>query len=120
LTADFNDVVCTPDKLAAWSAFWAEAQNRPTYLEHCGSNDAEFHAAVRSIVAEIIAEGGYGERDAGRIARALDALLEGLWLDLITSYSPVTREEAVKTVFTCLNAFFPAHFTPSGLRGKKA
>lgn len=120
LTADFNDVVCTPDKLAAWSAFWAEAQNRPIYLEHCGSNDAEFHAAVHQIVSEIIAEGGYGERDAGRIARALDALLEGLWLDLITSYSPMTREEAVKTVFTCLNAFFPAHFAPSGLKGKAA
>jgi TetR/AcrR family transcriptional repressor of bet genes len=119
-TADFNDVVCTPDKLAAWSAFWAEAQNRPTYMQHCGANDAEFHAAVRAIVTEIIAEGRYGERDPARLARAIDALLEGLWLDLITSYSPVTREEAVKTVYSCLNAFFPAHFSPSGLRGKQA
>jgi TetR/AcrR family transcriptional repressor of bet genes len=117
-TADFNDVVCTPDKLAAWSAFWAEAQNRPTYMEHCGANDAEFHVAVRGLVAEIIADGGYEERDAGRIARALDALLEGLWLDLITAYSPVTREEAVTTVYACLCAFFPRHFSPSGLRDK--
>ncbi len=31
-TADFNDVVCTPVKLAAWSAFWAEARTgRPTW-----------------------------------------------------------------------------------------
>ncbi len=119
-TADFNDVVCTPDKLAAWSAFWAEAQNRPTYMEHCGANDAEFHLAVRSIVSEIIAEGHYVERDAARIARAIDAILEGLWLDLITSYSPVTREEAVKTVYGCLNAFFPAHFSPAGLRREAA
>ena len=119
-TADFNDVVCTPVKLAAWSAFWAEAQNRPTYMEHCGANDAEFHATVRGIVAEIIAEGHYAERDPARIARAIDAILEGLWLDLITSYSPVTREEAVKTVYSCLNAFFSEHFTPSGLRRKEA
>jgi AcrR family transcriptional regulator len=118
-TADFNDVVCTPDKLSAWSAFWAEAQNRPTYMEHCGANDAEFHAAVRAICAEIIAEGAYAERDPGRIARAIDALLEGLWLDLITSYSPVTREEAVKTVYACLSAFFPEHFSPAGLRRKE-
>jgi transcriptional repressor BetI len=117
-TADFNDVVCTPDKLAAWSAFWAEAQNRPTYMEHCGANDAEFHSAVRAIVREIIAEGRYAERDPARIARAVDALLEGLWLDLITAYSPVSREEAVKTVYTCLSAFFPAHFSPAGLRRK--
>ncbi len=119
-TADFNDLVCTPDKLAAWSSFWAEAQNRPTYMEHCGANDAEFHAAVRSIVTEIIAEGHYTERDPARIARAIDALLEGLWLDLITSYSPVTREEAVKTVYSCLNAFFPEHFSPAGLRREEA
>jgi TetR/AcrR family transcriptional repressor of bet genes len=119
-TADFNDVVCTPVKLAAWSAFWAEAQNRPTYMEHCGANDAEFHATVRGIVSEIIADGHYAERDPARIARAIDAILEGLWLDLITSYSPVTREEAVKTVYSCLNAFFPEHFSPSGLRRKEA
>jgi len=118
-TADFNDVVCTPVKLAAWSAFWAEAQNRPTYMEHCGANDAEFHTTVRAIVSEIIAEGRYSERDPGRIARAVDALLEGLWLDLITSYSPVSREEAIKTVFSCLNAFFPDHFSPAGLRHKE-
>jgi len=118
-TADFNDVVCTPVKLAAWSAFWAEAQNRPTYMEHCGANDAEFHATVRRIVTKIIAEGGYADRDPGRIARAVDALLEGLWLDLITSYSPVTRGEAMKTVYTCLNAFFPKHFAPTGLRRKE-
>ena len=118
-TADFNDVVCTPVKLAAWSAFWAEAQNRPTYMEHCGANDAEFHAAVRGIVSEIIAEGDYAERDPARIARAIDALLEGLWLDLITSYSPVSREESIKTVYSCLNAFFAQHFAPTGLRHKE-
>jgi TetR/AcrR family transcriptional repressor of bet genes len=118
--ADFNDVVCTPVKLAAWSAFWAEAQNRPTYMEHCGANDAEFHATVRAIVTEIIAESHYAERDPARIARAIDAILEGLWLDLITSYSPVTREEAVKTVYSCLNAFFPEHFSPLGLHRKEA
>src|SRR5436190_11051704 len=34
LWADFNPDICTPRKLAAWCAFWAEAQSRPTYLEH--------------------------------------------------------------------------------------
>jgi transcriptional repressor BetI len=114
--ADFNDAVCTPVKLAAWSAFWAEAQNRPTYMEHCGANDAEFHATVCAIVSQIIAQGAYAERDPERIARAVDALLEGLWLDLITSYSPVSREEAIKTVYSCLSALFPKHFSPTGLR----
>jgi len=114
--ADFNDVVCTPVKLAAWSGFWAEAQNRPTYMEHCGANDAEFHATVRNLASELIAEGQYSERDPGRIALAVDALLEGLWLDLITSYSPVSREEAIKTVYSCLSAFFPKHFGPTGVR----
>ena len=46
LFSDFNPEICTPRKLAAWCAFWAEAQSRPTYLEHCGSNDEEYSAIV--------------------------------------------------------------------------
>jgi TetR/AcrR family transcriptional repressor of bet genes len=111
--ADFNEQICSPRSLAAWCAFWAEAQSRPTYQEHCSSNDAEYSAVTHQLCSAIIEEGGY-PYDPLHIARALDALLEGLWLDLMTMEKPYTRKEALNTVFATLNAIFPQHFTASG------
>lgn len=112
LWADFNPEICNPRKLAAWCAFWAEAQSRPTYLEHCGSNDEEYSAIVLALCTEIIKKGRYHHEPA-HIARALDALLEGLWLDLMTMAQPYSREEARATIHACLHAFFPKHYPPA-------
>jgi TetR/AcrR family transcriptional repressor of bet genes len=111
LWADFNPEICNPRKLAAWCAFWAEAQSRPTYLEHCGSNDEEYSAIVLALCTAIIKKGRY-HHEPSHIARALDALLEGLWLDLMTMAQPYSREEARLTIHACLHAFFPKHYPP--------
>src|SRR4051812_12418736 len=71
LSADFNPQICSPRKLAAWCTFWAEATSRPTYLEHCSSNDAEYSAIVLDLCTEIISAGRY-PHDPRHIARALD------------------------------------------------
>jgi AcrR family transcriptional regulator len=115
LSADFNEVVCTQRKLAAWCAFWAEAQSRPTYLDHCSANDEEYQETITRVVGEIIGEGHY-PYDAARIARGVEAMMEGIWLDMMTMQSPITREEGMKTVFACLAAFFPRHFTAAGAK----
>jgi AcrR family transcriptional regulator len=113
LAADFNDIVCTPRKLAAWCAFWAEGQSRPVYLDHCSANDEDYQETIAGICRDIIAEGGY-PYDPSRIARGLEAMMEGIWLDLMTMQSPISREEGLKTVLASLGAFFPKHFSPEG------
>jgi TetR/AcrR family transcriptional repressor of bet genes len=113
LTADFSESICSPRLLAAWCAFWAEGQSRPTYQEHCSSNDEEYSAVTLDLCSSIIREGGY-PYEPRHIARALDALLEGLWLDLMTMEKPYSREEAVATVHATLSAIFPRHFTALG------
>lgn len=115
LSADFNEVVCTPRTLSAWCAFWAEAQSRPTYLEHCSANDDEYQQVITDLVSELVKEGGYAFAPAP-IARSLEAMMEGLWLDLMTTQSPFSRQEALETVFAALAALFPQHFTTSGAR----
>ena len=70
LAADFNEAVCTPRKLAAWCAFWAEAQSRPTYLEHCGTNDEEYSAIVRDLCRSLIRRGRLSARSGSHRARA--------------------------------------------------
>jgi hypothetical protein len=86
-----------------------EATSRPTYLEHCSSNDAEYSAIVLDLCTEIIAAGRY-PHDSRHIARALDALLEGLWIDLMTMTVPYSLDEAKLTIHACLYAFFPGHY----------
>jgi TetR/AcrR family transcriptional repressor of bet genes len=113
LAADFNEKICAPRSLTAWCAFWAEAQSRPTYQEHCSSNDAEYSAVTLDLCSSIIRQGGYSY-EPRHIARALDALLEGLWIDLMTMEKPYSRQEALATVYATLNAVFPRHFTASG------
>jgi TetR/AcrR family transcriptional repressor of bet genes len=118
MAGDFNEKVCTQRTLAAWCAFWAEAQSRPTYQEHCSSNDAQYSSTILSLCTDIIREGRY-PYEARRIARALDALLEGMWLDLMTMARPYSRQEAVNTVRASLAAFFPRHFTGKGAVRKR-
>jgi AcrR family transcriptional regulator len=113
LFSDFNPEICSPRKLAAWCAFWAEAQSRPTYLEHCGSNDEEYSAIVLDLCRAIIKKGGYPLAPE-LIARALDALLEGLWLDLMTMAKPYSLDDAKQTIAACLHAFFPKHYPAAG------
>jgi hypothetical protein len=43
-------------------------------------------------------------------------MMEGIWLDMMTMQSPITREEGMKTVSACLAAFFPRHFTAAGAK----
>ena len=114
LRADFNPTICTPAKLSAWCAFWGEAQCRPLYQEQCGSNDEAYLKALETLCAELKAEGGYGFEPI-RAARVLRVTTEGVWLDMMTMSTPYDREEAISTVFSCAEAFFPRHFNHNGL-----
>ena len=49
IRADFNDVVCTTSRLAAWCAFWGEAQSRPIYQEHCAANNLAYISVLEGI-----------------------------------------------------------------------
>ena len=114
IRADFNAVICAPERLSAWCAFWGEAQCRPIYQQECGSNDIEYAERLEDICARLIAEGGYGG-EPGRVARVIRVTVEGVWLDLMTMTQPYSREEAMRTVHACVAAFFPRHFNADGL-----
>ena len=115
ILADFNDAICTPDRLAAWCAFWGEAQSRPIYLEQCGANDRDYIVMKEEVCRRLVAEGGYAI-DPARAARVLRVTVEGVWLDLMSTLEPYSKQEALKTVFFCASAFFPKHFDIDGVR----
>lgn len=116
LRADFSPQLFTPARLAAWVAFWGEAQSRPLYQEKCGAKDDDRARIQEEICAALIGQGGYGGPPA-RISRALRLVTEGVWMDLVTMARPYSREEGLATVHCAAAAFFPAHFGPEGLLG---
>ncbi len=113
LAADFNDAICTPERLACWCSFWGEVQSRPLYQQECSANDDKYIQQLESICATIVAEGRYAF-DPVRVARVLRCTSEGLWNDMLSMTKPYTRDEALKTLFSCAAGFFPKHFTVDG------
>jgi TetR/AcrR family transcriptional repressor of bet genes len=109
--ADFDPAVCTRTKLAVWHAFYGEAKSRPIYRQICGASDQERFDAGVELVRGVVDEGGYDHLDPERTARGLDALTDGLWLQLLLAASGFDREDARRTVRASLACLFPKHFS---------
>ena len=113
IRADFADEICAPERLAAWSALWAEAQSRPIYQENCAEFDLEYLHVIEKLCAELTEEGRYSSLPE-HTARAIRVTLSGLWFDLVTMSSPYSRQESLQTMFNMLMAFYPRHFDHEG------
>jgi TetR/AcrR family transcriptional regulator, transcriptional repressor of bet genes len=108
--ADFDPAVCTRKKIAVWHAFYGEAKSRPTYREMCDASDQQRIDAGIELVHQIIAEGDYRHLDPEATALGLDALTDGLWLQLLLSTDRFDRDGARRTVRAFLACVFPKHF----------
>ena len=115
LLSDFDVSVFTPEKLAAWIAFWGETQGRPVYDQICAGLDAERMAATEALCREMIDSAGYG-LDPTLVMRSLEALCDGLWLGLAANGAGhrgrVSSADAQKIIGAALAAFFPQHYAP--------
>jgi AcrR family transcriptional regulator len=113
ILGDFNDKIFTPDKLAAWIAFWGETQGRPIYVEICSAYDEERARTVSNLCEKIIKEGGY-KLAPNTVMRALESLGDGLWLGVAAGNShaklTINANQARMALQAMLVAFFPKHF----------
>ena len=113
ILGDFNDKIFTPDKLAAWIAFWGETQGRPIYVEICSAYDEERTKAVSGLCEKIIKDGGY-KLVPSTVMRALESLGDGLWLGVAAGNSQakftITASQARMALQATLVSFFPKHF----------
>jgi len=108
---DFHRSVCDRDKLAVWFAFWSESKARPTYRKLCADRDREYDQMLLRLCTEIRNEGRYRDIDPVSAARALAAMTEGLWLDMLVSPRNMSRDKAISTCRSYLAHLFPRHFT---------
>lgn len=109
IRADFIPSICTPSRLAAWTAFWGEAQSLPVYQEICGQKDQEYSDRIERISSELLARAGRRD-DPATLARILRLTQEGTWLDMTTMARPYGPEIAQETVLTCARRLFGSEF----------
>jgi TetR/AcrR family transcriptional repressor of bet genes len=116
IQADFSEAFCSPRKIRAWRAFWFESDWRKPYTAEFSAPTMELYGTQLELCRQIIADGGYEDRDAETVARQIDALSGGLWNEVTTDLNPMTVEQARQSASAHLAFVFPEHFT---LRGPK-
>ncbi len=112
--ADFNIKVCSSKKLAVWFAFWGQVKYRPNYIKIHYAYDEHRFAEIARLCTEIIAHGNYDGLEPVSAARCIEALIDGLWLNLLLYPSGANRIRARDDCFVFLAKLFPKHFPEPG------
>ena len=108
--AHFDARICTPKKLAVWYAFYGEVGRRKIYRQLIDDIDAERFTLSTRLCEQITEEGGYAGMTPQRVANLLEALYDGLWLDMLTYPESCSRQQARAHVFAFLAQTYPDHF----------
>lgn len=105
--ADFDPKVCNDDALAVWHAFWGEANARPLYAQVAAEGDEQRLQAMRQAAARLLTATGHDPSEAGVIATIIDALIDGLWLQIYLSPEPADLPALRRVVAHALSVHFP-------------
>ncbi len=114
IETDLGRAVCNRRKVSVWVAFWGESQSQPRFRKLCSQLADDYLAQTRALISRIIARGGYEQLDADAIARGLNAMINGLWLDLMIDPKHFDREAAKRACRNYLASVFPAEFAAIG------
>lgn len=120
IAADFDPVVASRKRVTVWYAFWGEARWRPEYLKICQQLSESYFAETANLCRELAQSGGYADVEPDRIARGLNAMIDGLWLDILTSPTAIDRKEAKQTCLAFLASVFPREFSGHLATGRAA
>lgn len=112
IDVDFREEVCSQEKLSVWFAFWGQVKYRPTYLNVHDEHDTQRSLELKRLCAAIIDEGGYKRIDADAAMRRIEALVDGLWLNMLLYPEELCRSDARNDMFGFLAELFPKHFSP--------
>lgn len=110
IESDFHRTIANRKKVTVWYAFWGETRWRPEFLKICQELSDTFHVETRKLFARLIEEGGYRDLDPDIVARGFDAMIDGLWLDMLINPKSVDRDAAKRVVRTYLGGLFPNEF----------
>jgi TetR/AcrR family transcriptional regulator, transcriptional repressor of bet genes len=105
VTASFRPPVLDPQLLATWLAFWSLMKSDPAVAQVHGELYAGFRQGLEDLLRECV--GGDIPADDVRLAAiAINALVDGLWLELcLDERGPFTAAEAERLTLDWLDAW---------------
>jgi TetR/AcrR family transcriptional repressor of bet genes len=110
VAADFDPAVASRKHVTVWYAFWGETRWRKDFLDLCARWAASYQERTRDAIQQVIEAGAYPGLDAATIARGLNAMIDGLWLNILLDPKSCDRKEALRTCRAFLAQSFPREF----------
>ncbi len=107
---DFSKAICDHKKISVWFAFWGEARARPVYMKTCAEYDHYYVQEEAQLFAEILRDDDNNRLDPMMLATTLDALVDGLWVDMLSARNAISRNQAKQLVMDYLCSVLPDHF----------
>ncbi len=108
--AHFDPAIIDRRKIAVWFAFFGETQARAAYRRHTTDIDMERLDASTALCREIALAGGYASADPEGIGRALEALFDGFWLNMLVYPHRFSHDDAKAQIMAYLAGNFPRDF----------
>lgn len=108
--ANFDQRICTREKVAAWFAYFGEAKYREVYRELVKEFDVEREDALATLCAELCEDGDYESVDSRALASCIESLADGFWLRLALYPDWEPREELKHRIYDMIAAHLPKHF----------
>lgn len=108
LDSFFHPHICSRRKLSVWFAFFGEAANRNIYRTIVEGIDEERHQESMHLIRTFVADGDGS--DPILVSLTLEALVDGLWLNMLLYPEDFTREMSKTQVRRVLALMFPQHF----------
>ena len=109
---DFSKAICDRKKLAVWFAFWGETRSRPIYMKTCAEYDSHYVQVEAELFAEMLRDDDSNRHDPQILATTLDAMVDGLWLDMLLTPKEINRQQARDLVMNYLYSVLPDYFNP--------
>ena len=107
---DFSKMICDRKKLAVWFAFWGETRSRPIYMKTCAEYDRLYMQVEAELFAEMLHDDDKKQHDPQILATTLDAITQGLWLEMLLTPKEINRTQARALVMSYLHTVLPAYF----------
>ena len=107
IDVSFDPVLCSPDKVIIWYAFWSESQARKDYLKICSQDDQLFREKLVELFSALIKDNDLPAYNPVSIARGFEGIIDDHWQEFLTDPDNADRQLAKQTCKDYLNAFVP-------------
>jgi TetR/AcrR family transcriptional repressor of bet genes len=105
--SDFAASICSRKKLALWFAFWGEAAAQPLYNAICAESETLRYEAMIAACRAFCEKNKVETCDPALLAHSIDAMTDGLWLQMHISAKSLSRTDARAMAMAHLRLLLP-------------